>query len=167
MPRTKKKPVEDTGSRQHLTLLDLSDREFLLVLMDCMEDDGWADSQQIADKLDLSTRRLASSRLSWLARWGIVEREHARDDTGNLRYHRDGRAMHTQRWRPTAIGSDLATGRLRKAQSSALSDARDHEIALLARELSLRHRTMPFAVAKLMTREWRWGVEHTNGNGRR
>lgn len=163
VPRTKRKTVEDTGSRQHLTLLDLSDREFLLVLVDALEPDGWADSQRIADKLDLSTRRLASSRLSWLARWGIVEREHARDEHGNIRYHRNGKPMHTQRWRPTPIGHDLAVGSLRKAQSNALEGARDHEIAMMARELATRHRTLPFAVGKLMTREWRYGVEHVNG----
>jgi hypothetical protein len=154
MPRTRKpKPrVEDAGSVQHL------------VLLDCMEEDGWADSQQVADKLDLLSRRLASSRLSWLARWGIVEREHKRDESGNIRYHRDGRPMHTQRWRPTPVGHDLATGALRKAQASALENARDHEIALLSRELAARHRTMPFAVSKMMTREWRWGIEHQNGS---
>jgi hypothetical protein len=151
--------------REHLTLLDLSDREFLLVVLDCYEDEGWADSQRVADRLDLSERRHASSRLSWLARWGVVEREHKRDDSGNIRYHRNGKKMQTQRWRLTGIGHDLATGKLRKAQESALAGARDAEVMMLARTLAQRHRELPFAAAKLMTREWKWGIEHTNGNG--
>jgi predicted transcriptional regulator len=77
--------------REHLTLLDLSDREFLLVVMDASDGDGWADSQDIANLLDVE-RRNASSRLSWLVRWGVVEREHKRDESGNLRYHRDGKS---------------------------------------------------------------------------
>jgi Mn-dependent DtxR family transcriptional regulator len=149
--------------REHLTLLDLSDREFLLVVMDASDGDGWADSQDIANLLDVE-RRNASSRLSWLVRWGVVEREHARDESGNLRYRRDGKAMHTQRWRLTAIGADLATGKLRKAQEAALAGARDAEVMMLARTLAQRQRTMPFAVGKLMTREWKWGVEHRNGD---
>lgn len=149
--------------REHLTLLDLSDREFLLVVLDCSADDGWADAQDVANVLDCQ-RRNASSRLSWLVRWGVVEREHKRDEHGAIRYHRDGKAMTTQRWRLTGIGEDMATGKLRKAQESALSGARDAEILMLARSLAQRQRSMPFAVGKLMTREWKWGVEHVNGD---
>jgi hypothetical protein len=149
--------------REHLTLLDLSDREFLLVVMDAADGDGWSDAQDVANLLDVE-RRNASSRLSWLVRWGVVEREHKRDDHGNIRYHRDGKAMHTQRWRLTAIGVDMATGKLRKQQQSALDGARDAEVLMLARTLAQRQRSMPFAVGKLMSREWKWGVEHRNGN---
>lgn len=149
--------------RDHLTLLDLSDREFLLVVMDAAEDDGWSDSLDIANRLDVE-RRNASSRLSWLVRWGVVEREHKRDEHGNIRYHRDGKAMHTQRWRLTPIGVDMATGKLRKAQENALAGARDAEVLMLARTLAQRQRQLPFAVGKLMTREWKYGVEHRNGD---
>jgi hypothetical protein len=72
--------------------------------------------------------------------------------------------MHTQRWRLTAIGADMATGKLRKAQESALAGARDAEVMMLARTLAQRQRQLPFAVGKLMTREWKWGVEHRNGD---
>ena len=108
----------------HMRLEDLSDREFLLIVAEVAEDgDGWADSQEIADRLDLSKRRLASSRLSWLARWGAVERQHAQDAAGNIRYHRDGKVMHTQHWRLTAVGWQVASGELRKGLESQL-DAR-------------------------------------------
>jgi hypothetical protein len=150
--------------REHLTLLDLSDREFLLVVMDCAEEDGWADSQDIANVLDLNRRHSASSRLSWLVRWGVVERERAVDEHGKPRYRRDDKPVYTQRWRLTPIGVDMATGKLRKAQENALAGARDAEVMMLARTLAQRQRTMPFAVGKLMTREWKWGVEHRNGD---
>src|SRR3954462_14187160 len=90
---------------------DYSDREFLLIVADVAEDeDGWADSEQVAVRMDLSTRRLASSRLSGLRRYGAVEREPVRDEHGNIRYHRNGKPMHTQRWRLTAAGEALAFG---------------------------------------------------------
>jgi hypothetical protein len=148
--------------REHLTLLDLSDREFLLVVMDASDGDGWSDAQDIANLLDVE-RRNASSRLSWLVRWGVVEREHKRDEHGNIRYHRDGKAMHTQRWRLTPIGADMATGKLRKTQETALSGAKDAEVLMLARTLAQRQKQLPFAVGKLMTREWRSVIEHRNG----
>jgi len=97
-------------------------------------------------------------------RWGVVEREHKRDAHGNLSYRRDGKPMHTQRWRVTGVGQDMATGKLRKAQENALEGARDAEVLMLARTIAQKQRSMPFAVGKLITREWRWGIEHRNGN---
>src|SRR3954470_12654056 len=109
-------------SLDRLTIEDFSDREFLLIVADVSsEEDGWADSEQVAQRMDLKTRRLASSRLSWLRRYGAVEREHVRDETGDIRYPRNGKPMHTQRWRLTTAGEALAYGRLRKGDESALN----------------------------------------------
>lgn len=141
----------------HLRLEDLSDREFLLIVADvAAEDGGWADSLQIADRIGISgehPRRTVAVRLSWLARWGAVQREHARDESGNLRYHRDGRVMHTQRWQLTGIGHDLAVGELRKGLANALDRAGDDQMLLLARWVGRRH--MNSTAAKLTEREWR------------
>jgi hypothetical protein len=48
--------------REHLTLLDLSDREFLLVVLDCEQEDGWTDSQDVANALDVARRGSRSTR---------------------------------------------------------------------------------------------------------
>jgi hypothetical protein len=123
-------------SLDRLRIEDFSDREFLLIVADvAAEEDGWADSEQVAQRMDLSTRRLASSRLSWLRRYGAVEREHVRDEAGNIRYHRNGKPMHTQRWRLTTAGQAVAFGKLRKADETALgaaqgrADAAGHALA--------------------------------------
>jgi hypothetical protein len=55
-------------ARLSLTIEDLSDREFLLVVRDLAGDDGWTDSDAIRERLDLTRRQIASTRLSWLAR---------------------------------------------------------------------------------------------------
>lgn len=150
---------------EHLRLEDLSDREFLLVLIDVAEDDNWSDSQAVADALDLKERKTASSRLSWLQRWGVVEREHERDESGNLRYRRNGKPFHTQRWRPTPIGHDMATGKLRKQQEQALRDARDGEMLMLAGVFGTYQRDAPLAVRQLMKREYRYRAEFSrNGS---
>lgn len=146
----------------HLRLEDLSDREFLLIVADLIEEsgEGWADSAEIAKRLDLTERRVASSRLSWLRRWGAVEREHERDESGNIRYHRNGKPMHTQRWRLTGIGHDMATGTLRKQQQQALEGARDGDILALTRLLAERGQSGPETVRHLMRREWRYRTEY-------
>lgn len=148
--------------REHLRLQDLSDREVLLVIIDQADGDGWTDSQTIADALDLRERRIASSRLSWLQRWGVLEREHERDEAGNLRWRRDGKPVYTQRWRPTGIGQDLASGSLRKAQQTAMTGARDGEMVELVRLLAEHQRQAPLAVRQLMRREYRYRTEYVS-----
>lgn len=142
--------------REHLTLLDLSDREFLLLCLDVAEEDGYFDAQAIADQLDLLHRRTASSRLSWLARWGAVEREHLRDHTGAIRYHRDGRVMHTQRWCLTELGEGVAHGALKAGQSRTLEGLRDDQLVEVTRWLSQRTKGAN-GLGRLAKREWRYG----------
>lgn len=141
-------------ARDSLRLEDLSDREFLLIVNDVIRDvgEGWADSQEIADRLDLATRRLASARLSWLARWGAVEREHRRDEHGAIRYHRNGKPMVTQRWRLTTVGEQLATGRMRKGTQTVLDRADDGQMLAITRWLA--QRPGGATTQKLMAREW-------------
>lgn len=140
-----------------LRIEDFSDREFLLIVADvASEEDGWADSEQVAQRMDLKTRRLASSRLAWLRRYGAVEREHVRDEHGNIRYHRNGKPMHTQRWRLTAAGQALAYGRLRKGDETALNRLGDEQMLLVTRWLSERT-AGDGTVGKLVAREWRYG----------
>ena len=141
---------------ERLTILDFSDREFLLVMIDAADGEGYATSADIASRLDLKDTRSASSRLSWLVRFGAVEREHARDDTGAIRYHRDGRVMHTQRWRPTELGLAIAQGRLRKGDQSALDRLGDGQMLLVTRWLSERT-TDDSGLARMVQREWRFG----------
>jgi hypothetical protein len=144
-------------SLDRLRIEDFSDREFLLIVADvAAEEDGWADSEQVAQRMDLSTRRLASSRLSWLRRYGAVEREHVRDEAGNIRYHRNGKPMHTQRWRLTAAGQMVAFGKLRKADETALGRLRDEQMLLVTRWLAERT-AGDGTVGKLVSREWRYG----------
>jgi hypothetical protein len=141
----------------HLRIEDYSDREFLLIVADVAADeDGWADSDQIAQRMDLSSRRLASSRLSWLRRYGAVEREHVRDEHGQIRYHRNGKAMTTQRWRLTPAGEAVAFGKLRKGDEKALANLKDEQMLLVTRWLT--ERTVgDDTIGKLVAREWRYG----------
>lgn len=149
--------------RESLTIDDFSDREFLLIVVDAYDADGWADSQEVADRLDLVNRRFASSRLSWLARFGAVEREHRRDATGNLRWRKNGQPMWTQRWRLTAAGEALALGRLRKGDETALARLKDDQLLLVTRWLTQRSGA-DGTTAKLVQREWRHG--HARRDGR-
>jgi hypothetical protein len=87
--------------RESLTILDYSDREFLLLVVDCYDGDGWAAAKVIGKRLNLVHHRSASSRLSWLTRFGAVEREYKRREDGELHLTPSGNLVPTQRWRLT------------------------------------------------------------------
>jgi prophage antirepressor-like protein len=148
---------------ENLRIESFSDREFLLVISD-HEQDGWTDSLDVAKALGFEDRRFAAQRFRWLAIYGAVEREHERDETGNLRYYRDGRVRHTQRWRLTELGRAMAYGKLRKGDETALGRIQDDQMLLVTRWLSDRSRG-DSGVAKLVQREWRDGHAPRNGTG--
>lgn len=140
-----------------LTIEDMSDREFLLVVIDQEEADGWADSLAVAKALGFEKRRFAATRLSWLQRFGAVEREHERDEHGNIRWHKSGKPMHTQRWRLTEVGDALAYGTLDKRQQDRLNQFSDDQMLYITQWLTQRARAANPTVTKLMAREWRYG----------
>jgi len=155
-----------------LRLEDYSDREVLLILQDLAGPDGWADSLEVAERVGLQTehpRRTAASRLSWLQRYGAVEREFARDAEGNIRLRRDGKAVHTQRWRLTDRGRLLAMGALTTRQRDQLEKlATDDRLLLITRWLTEVERETDDVASTLMKREWRYGTSPLrllNGNG--
>jgi hypothetical protein len=150
---------------ESLRITDFSDREFLLLVADHLQSDGWAESLDIARALGFENRRFAAQRFAWLARYGAVEREHDRDESGNIRYYRDGRMRFTQRWRLTPLGQAVAHGRLRKGDEAALGRISDDQLMLVTRWLSDRSRG-DTGMSKLVQREWRYGHAHRNGTGR-
>lgn len=142
--------------REHLTILDFSDREFLNIVMDVADGDGWAESVDVAERLDMADKRSASSRLAWMKRYGAVEREHERDEQGRLLYSGD-KPRYTQRWRLTEVGLTIATGKLSKSQERALEGMNDGAVFMTTRFLAKRA-AEDSGGAKLFMREWRHGV---------
>lgn len=150
---------------ERLTIENYSDREFLLIVTDHAHEDGWTESADISEALGFESHRYVAMRFVWLARYGAVEREHERDEKGNIRYHRDGRVRHTQRWRLTELGEAVANGKLRKGDQSALDRLGEAQLPLVTRWLA-EHSRGDTGMAKLVQREWRYGHAHRNGHGR-
>lgn len=155
-------------SLDSLRLVDLSDREVLLVVRDVADGDGWAYAYDVGAQLGVveeHRRRAAAQRLSWLRRFGAVEREHLADENGNLLYTAGDthRPRWGQRWRLTDAGEAIALGRLRAPEQRAI-DGLDEPAALLAvREIARRARYADVTLAKLIDREWRHQWTRENG----
>jgi hypothetical protein len=139
----------------HLRITDMSDREFLLVVDETGEDDNWAQSIDVAKALELKDNgnRLVASRLSWMVRYGAVERELRRDEHGNIRVTRHGQPMYTQRWRLTDMGRAMAYGRLKAAQERALEGIADDGMLLAMRSIA-RRAAGDGTMGRLVRREW-------------
>jgi len=148
----------------------LSDREVLLVLRDLSESDadGWVYAYDVGERLGVveqHRRRAAAQRLSWLKRYGAVEREHEADEHGNLLYVAGDthRPRWGQRWRLTPVGEDFATGKLRAAQERALESVTDANLALVAQAVAERARHSSATLANLVEREWKHRWARVNG----
>lgn len=153
------------AERAHLRLEEFSDLDLLLALDDTAAESGhgFASAKEVAERIGLpgaEPHRAVGQRLAWQGRYGSVEREFARDEAGNIRYHRDGRVMYTQNWRLTEIGRELVYGRLRKADETALGRLGDGQLLQVTRWLQGRAGGSNGAgtTAKLVEREWRYGA---------
>jgi len=124
-----------------LRLVDFLDEEFLALVVDNADHEGWASSQMIAESIGISTRNVGS-RLSWMRRYGVVERDTSPGST-------------TQGfWRLTERGEALVKARFSKGQQTALSSLRDEQLWELATQLSERYETVDDVTANLVRRRF-------------
>lgn len=156
-----------------LRLQVMSDREVLLIVRDVADGDGWAYAYDVGERIGLDEthrKRAAAQRLSWLRRYGAVEREllpgpTAVDDAGThgLAYDAEEKPRFGQRWRLTELGEAIALGRLRKPTERAIDGMSEAEALLAIRTIGGRARHS--AAAKLLEREWRYQWTRENGGG--
>lgn len=144
--------------RPHLTLLDLSDRELLLVLRDVADAaTGYALAADIADRLDIGEdgRRSVVCRLVWLTRYGALERE-SKEDMRKRQGAGDSKTL--QGWRLTEVGFSMATGKLRKGTEKSLDSLSDGDALMAMRWFTQRVAGSGATVSKLLDREYRHGM---------
>lgn len=128
-----------------LTLRDLSDREFLLVLRDAGAMPGvFKTSTDLAGWLRLTGDhpvRSMSSRLSWMKRLGAVERE---DES-------------PRGWCLSEMGLQMAIGKLTKTQEQALERLKDGQMLVTVQWMTRRVQGDQ-TVGRLMDRAYRSGL---------
>ena len=149
---------------EHLRLEDLSDREVLLVMLDVADADGWVDALQVGLQFGIAEEhalRTATSRLTWLMRWEVVQREPEED----VPKPPPGEPRRRRRWGLTPKGQDMATGEVSRTRQQALESARDTDMLALTRMLAEKQRQGGLAVRNLVRREWRYRTEYSR-NGR-
>lgn len=153
-----------TVALERLRLRDLSDREVLLAMLDEGQGD-WITSHQLAARLGMNgdhPHMMAAQRLSWLRRYGVVEREVLTDEhTGEPIYTSSGLLKYGQRWRPNDAGVALAEGHLKAAQEKAIASLDDATAVLLAAALADHSRASGGIGSRLIRREWQHHWDRT------
>ena len=129
--------------RQHLTLLDYSDRELLNLMLDEGDAQGWVESPELARVLGMAKDHAGSvgQRLGWMRRYGATERKEG-----------------TREWRPTPMGRALALGDLTPEQQEMFEHLDPEQLLMLTRQLTRRYSRVGDTAAHLIRREWRYGT---------
>jgi len=136
----------------HLTLLDVSDRELLLLVRDHANNGGYVFAGQISTVLDIGGERpgrTVASRFSWLKRLGALERAGKTDPYG---FDEESGQLG---WRLTDLGLAIATGKLRKSAEQMLEGLDPGQVILLTRWLG--GRAAQNGVGRFVDREYRFG----------
>ncbi len=133
-------------------LADFSDREILHMVDDHGDNDGWVTTDQIAQAISgrpkrddrRNARRAAGIRLSWLKRFGVIERKTDQPLLGA--------------WRITQVGKHFLDGRLKERTAQEVRVMPDAQLVELLRHTSDRYQAAPRSSAILMRREWQRGM---------
>ena len=128
---------------ESMRLEDYSDREFLATLRDVLDGNGQASTQDVVDRVGLTSKRPRSNvgvRLGYMKRIGLV----ARDDE-------------THRWFLTPVGERFVAGRLTKAQENAIAALNEGSAWLATGQLASLLRDAGDQQATLMRRQWQHG----------
>lgn len=161
-----------------LRLIDFSDREILAIMIDATDGEGWITAEEFSLLPELSflqsahkyPQRFVGARFAWLAKFGVLERERAHDQYGNLRFIKNDRSRpaYTKRWRVTRVGEALVRGTLTEEQLNALEGMGPTRVMHLTRWVTTHARRQPAIARKMMQREWVYGTSaerYNNGQG--
>lgn len=161
---------------ERLRLVDFSDREILAIILDVTDGEGWITAEEFSllpDMADLQSlhkypQRFVGARFGWLAKFGVLEREQARDKFGNKVYVKNDRSRPrwSKRWRVTDVGAALVKGNLSPEQLKALEGMGSTRVMHLTRWVTDQARRQPQIARKMMTREWQYGTSKERFDGR-
>jgi hypothetical protein len=146
-----------------LRLEDFSDREFLALCLEGGDADGWFSAKEVVKNPLLKNlegdtpHRHVANRCSWLWRYGILEREHLRDETGQFRYVKGDpdRPKWGQRWHLTELGEAYLSGALTKRQEGMLEKIEPERMLSMVGWFTGEIEASPDAARNLLLREWR------------
>jgi DNA-binding IclR family transcriptional regulator len=124
------------------TLYDFRDLDVMLKLAREGDEDGWAETEGLARAMGLDDdRRNVGQRLSWMRRYGMIERDER-----------------TGLWRLTPGGERVTKSHLRAAASRTLEDLPEESMIEVMANVTHRYRFADSMTAALLRREFLYGT---------
>ena len=137
----------------NLQLGTYSDFDLLHIVNDLADNDGWATTEEIAQRVGLTHKHpnhCVGIRFAWMRREGAVEK-----------HPKEGK------WRMTDRGRALALNGLDVVERATFAEMSDNKLLAMMREMTGRYSTGDQVTANLMRREWRYGTDKSRRNGGR
>jgi len=134
------------ASPKSLALMEFSDRELLNVMLDVEDENGYVTTEQLMETIGLDHKHARSCvgiRLSWMRRYGVVDRHEKKG------------------WTLTPIGRRIALGALTDEEKKVLRDLTSEQLMEATRVLTGRYQRVGATASTMMRRAWQ------NGTGRR
>lgn len=125
---------------QHATLYDFRD----LDLMVKIADGGSLTSLELAERVGLTEAQPMAQRLSWMRRFGMVDRD---EQTGA--------------WSLARGGQNVVNARLRAAQARAIDAIPDEAMVEVMAHVATRYRFGDAILATMLRREFLYGTRRT------
>jgi hypothetical protein len=128
----------DRNGRQHATLYDFRDLDLMIKLAD----HGGATSLELAEAVGLSDAQPMSSRLAWMRRFGMVDRDEQQ-----------------LVWNLAPGGRRVIAARLKAAQSRAIESIPDDSLVEVMAHVASRYRHGDQVLATMLRREFLFGTQ--------
>jgi hypothetical protein len=147
-----------SDGRRDLSLFGISDSELLAIVDDLADENGWTSTYEVRlqlgerpDDADSASRSGVGPRMSWLRRYGWLEKgEPEKDEAGKIH----------QTFRLTAMGHALLDHpELTKTFEKAFENLSPAQRLRLTRELSSAGHRAPMEIQTALRREWRRNLE--------
>ena len=122
-----------------LPMLAFSDRDLIHVVNDHADEEGWITGPALAEVLEVDPRA-AGSRLSWMHRFGLLDRE-VQGSRPRFRLSKAGKALHDATLSDSAekVLTSLGSGALGVAALGALMSKREGETLARAARREFRY----------------------------
>lgn len=128
-----------------------SDREFLSLVVENADVDGWADTRELAGIIfpaamnnghSRNAISAVSVRLGWMRRFGVVSKKPKAE----------------LRWGLTPTGHSFVLGSLNNKLTDSLSELSDDKLLELQHQINLRYRRADPLAQHMIRREFRYGT---------
>lgn len=127
---------------KHATLFDFRDLDLLYLIEDRADDEGWAETEDLASELRFESMQPLGIRLSWMRRYGMLDYDEKK-----------------KMWRLTDGAGRVMDARLRAAQQKSVQALPDEAMIDVMANITARYNNGNALVATMLRREFMYGTK--------